>query len=250
MSTSTELDVKKIHDLLLVSKPSEASHEASLCPLCDESHDGSDSHINDTLGGDVSTYTQDELDTAVAEAVAPLQAKLEGLLQDQTLAQFETRLTEMTEAHEASVAELRAEIDTAVAAAEAAQTERDSILSFLSEAQAAAEAAELFETRKAEVKEAVASLFGEEHIEANLDRWASMEAEAFENLLVDWNAAAEAARKDTAEAAAEEVTQELAPASTAMTLHSSAAVPLHSSAAATLAAPTASTLAPGGRHQP
>jgi hypothetical protein len=215
MSTSTELDVKKIHDLLLVSKPSEASHEASLCPLCEGSQDGGDPHNDDTLGGDVSTYTQDEFDTAVAEAVAPLQAKLDELLQDQTLAQFENRLTEMTEAHEASVAELRAEIDTAVAAAEAAQAERDEILSFLEEAKAADEAAELFEVRKAEVSEAVASLFGEEHIEANLDRWASMEAEAFESLLTDWKAAAEAARKDTADASAD-VSQDDTPASTAM----------------------------------
>lgn len=212
MNTTTELDVRKIHDLLLVSKPSEASHEASLCPLCDESHDGDDHHNDDTLGGDVTTYTQDELDTAVAEAVAPLQAKLEELLQDQTLAEFESLINEVTEAHAAKVAELQAEIDTVVAAAEAAKAERDEIVNFLEEAKAADEAAEALEARKSEVKEAVASLFGEEHIEANIERWAGMTAEAFENLLTDWKAAAEAARAETESTS----DQTEPPASTAM----------------------------------
>lgn len=214
MSTTTELDVQKIHDLLLVSKPSEASHEASLCPLCNGSHDGDDHHNDDTLGGDVTTYTQDELDTAVAEAVAPLQAKLEELLQDQALAEFETRLTEITEAHEVKVAELQSEIDAAVVAAEAAKTERDEIVSFLEEAKAAEEAAEALEARKVEIKEAVASLFGEEHIEANLDRWAGMEAEAFETLVADWTAAAQQAIR--AAETSDEDSDKAPPASTAM----------------------------------
>lgn len=194
MSSTTDLDVQRIHDLLLREKPSEASHDASLCPLCEESHDGDDTHADDTSGGDVTTYTQADLDNAVAEAVAPLQAKLDALLEEQGQAEVENRITELTEAHEAKVAELQAEIDSAVAAAEAAKAERDELVQFLADAQAAQEAEAAAEARKAEIKEAVAGLFSEERIEERLETWASLEPEAFETILADAKAAAEAAK--------------------------------------------------------
>lgn len=214
MSENKDIDAQRIHDLLLVSRPSEASHDASLCPFCDESGDGTDSHIDDTLGGDVTTYTQEDIDTAVAEAVAPLQAKLEALLEEQGLAEFDARLTEMSQAHEAKVAELQTEIDTAVAAAEAAKTERDEIVAFWDEVAKAEELALALSARQDEIREAVSGLFSEDYVEANLERWAGMEAEAFEIILADWTAAAEAA-KTAAEASEDEASEEPA-VSTAM----------------------------------
>ena len=193
MSDNT-LDVQMIHDLMLATKPSEASHDASLCPLCDGSVDGADSHTDDTLGGDVSTYTQDELDTAVAEAVEPLQVKLDALLAEQGLAEFEARLIEMTEAHEAKVAELQAEIDTAVAASEAAKAEHDGLVSYLNEIQEAEAAEAALAARKEEVAAAVAGIFSDEYVAERIEGWAALEVEAFEALVADWTAAAEAAK--------------------------------------------------------
>jgi len=219
MSNNEVIDAKQIHDLLLVSKPSEAEHNASLCPYCDESQDGSDSHVHDgTLGGDVSTYTQDDIDNAVAAATAEIRAELETLKQEQGIAEVEARLSDMTEAHEAKVAELQAQIDTAEANAEAVKTERDELVSYLDEVKTQAEAEQALAARREEVKEAVASLFSEEHIEANLDRWAALEAEAFESALADWTASAAKAVK----AAGEETgaTEKTAAAATAMTQNS------------------------------
>lgn len=196
MSETNSIDVRMIHDLLLDKKPSKASHDASRCPLCVASDDGSESHTtDDTLGGDVSTITQDDIDKAVAEATADLRAQLEEMKQEQGLAEFETRLSEMTEAHEAKVAELQAEIDTAKASAEAAQAQYSELTTLIEEAQAAEEAAAALTVRTEEIKEAVASLFSEEHVAANIDRWAALEPEAFESALADWTDAAEAAKK-------------------------------------------------------
>lgn len=218
MSKNTDIDVKRIHDLLLVGKPSEASHKASLCPLCAESPDGDDTHeIDDTSGGDVSTFTQGDLDEAVAKATAEIQAKLDSYLQEQGLAEVEVRLSEMADAHEAEVAELKAQIDTAVASAEAVKTERDELVAYLDEVGAQAEAEQALEARREEIQSAVADIFGAEHIEANIERWASLEDEAFEAVLSDWNAAAKVAAK-AAKGGTKKVavTKDDAPASTAM----------------------------------
>lgn len=215
MSDNNSLDLQAIHDLLMVSKPSEASHDASLCPLCVASDDGAEAHNDDdTLGGDVSTYTQDELNAAVAEAVADIQAKLDALTAEQGLAEFETRLSEMAEAHEAKVAELQAQIDAAMASAEAATKERDDLVALREAEQVAAEAAEALAARTEEIKAVVAGLFAEDYVTANLERWAGMEAEAFEALLVDWQAAAEAAKAPKADDKTDEKLN--ATASTAM----------------------------------
>lgn len=211
MGETTQLDLQHLHDLLLVSKPSEASHEASLCPLCVASDDGTDPHeSDDTLGGDVTTYTEDDLKQAVADAVAPIQARLDALTEEQGQAEFESRLAEMTEAHEAKVAELQSEIDTAKAAAEAAEGQYAELVGLIEEAKAAEAEAEALATRKEEIKEAVASLFSEDHVEANLDRWAALEVEAFESSLDDWTAAAAAVKASAAKVG------ETAPAATAM----------------------------------
>ncbi len=218
MEENSTLDVQMIHDLMLATKPSEASHDASLCPLCVAEVDGAEVHNDDTLGGDVSTYTQDELDTAVAEAIQPLQAKLDALLAEQGLAEFETRLTEMTEAHEAKVAELQAEIDSAVAAAEAAKAEHDGLVSYLNEIQETEAAEAAFEARKAEVAAVVANLFSDEYIAERIDGWAALEAEAFEALVADWTAAVEATKASLAKVESDDdtATTDDPPASTAM----------------------------------
>ncbi len=219
MNENTDIDVKRIHDLLLVSKPSEASHKASLCPLCEGSSDGNDTHeIDDTSGGDVSTFTQGDLDEAVAKATAEIQAKLDSYLQEQGLAEVEVRLSEMTVAHEAEVAELKAQIDTAVASAEAVKTERDELVAYLDEVGTQAEAKQALEARREEIKSAVADLFSADHIEANIERWASLEEEAFEAVLSDWNAAAKVAAKaaKSTDGSKKDVTKDDSPASTAM----------------------------------
>jgi DNA repair exonuclease SbcCD ATPase subunit len=184
-----------MHNLLLSNKPSEAVHDASLCPLC---VDDDITQPNDTIhgGGDVTTYTKEELDSAVAEAVAPLRDELEALKASQDEAAIEARINEMTEAHEAQVAEIQGQLDTAKAELEAAVAKYDELIAMIEQSEKDREAAEALEARRVEVKAAVADTFNEEYVEANLDRWASLDAEAFEAILADWKAAAKAMATD------------------------------------------------------
>lgn len=181
--------VRALHDLLMSSKPSEASHDASLCPICVASADGNDSH-NDTFhgGGDVSTYTQDELETQISAAVTPIQAKLDELLASQEQAAIDARTAEMTETHKSEVAEVQEKLDKAMADVEAAKAAREELVSFLESEQAEIDAKAAFDTRREEVASLVEGTFSKEYVDSNIDRWAALEEDAFEAMLADCKA--------------------------------------------------------------
>ena len=170
------------HDELLKTMPEGASHNAEDCAICGD----------DSLEGDEVTYTDEELqariDEAVAEATAPLTAKIEELETSEEEAAIKARITEATTDLTTKVEELQAQLDKAVLEAEAAKTELADTVSYLTsveeEKAAEEEATRIREERLTLVKE-VAS-FPEEHIAANIDRWASMDEEAFQAQVNDW----------------------------------------------------------------
>ncbi len=61
---------KVLHDQLLANKPEGAIHEEETCPLCGveslNANEGTTSHDQPKGGSDVNTYTQEELETAIA----------------------------------------------------------------------------------------------------------------------------------------------------------------------------------------
>ncbi len=186
-------DVTQMHELLMRFKPSEASHDVSLCPICDTAEDGSAAHNDDTPlgGGDMSnkTYTDEDLQALLG----PVQEELATLKASQDQAAIEARIEELTTKHQDELAELQDKVDSAAAEAEASKNAHDELVAYLDEEGARAVAEAALVARRDEVKAAVAGTFSEEHIEENLDRWASLDAEVFEAMLIDWKAAATAA---------------------------------------------------------
>lgn len=145
----------------------------------------------------MSTYTQEELQAAVADAVGPIQSELDELKASQEQAAIEARITELAEQHEAEKAELQAQLDQATAEAETSKRAHDELVAFLEEEAAKAEAEAARSARREEIKDVVSAIFSEEYVEANIDRWASMDVEAFESLAADWKAVE--AQKEEAE---------------------------------------------------
>jgi hypothetical protein len=210
-------DVKERHDLLLAHKPSDVSHDASTCPLCEEGDGAHSLAQNDSPqgGGDMSTFTEEQVQQEIARATASIQAQLDEIVASQSQAAIDARFAEQAEAHEAEKAELMAQVDAAVAAAEAAQKAHDELVAFLAEEQQAAEAAAAYEARKAEVAEMIGDRFSAEYVEANIDRWASLDASAFEAQVADWEATA-VALQEALKAAEKPATEKSEPV-TAMT---------------------------------
>lgn len=170
-------------------QPSDAAHNSAECPFClntetDESH----------LGGEieVSTFTQEELDAAVAEALTPLQEALKALKESQQESEIETRIAAAKLELETRITELQGELDSSVLKTSEAERQYVELVDFLaSEQNAQAEAAEMAlrkEARLSIVKE-VAS-FPDEYVTANADRWSQLDDEGFEALVNDWKAIA------------------------------------------------------------
>lgn len=178
----TTMELKELHDELLARKPSGAAHDTENCPMCADQSDGTSSPAT---GGDMSkTFTQDELDAAVAEAVKGIQAELETIKAQATQSEVEARLAEA----EDSVKELQSQLDAAVLETQAAKQEKEELLSWLeSEKQAAEAAAELAARRDERLaKVAEVASFPEEYMQANADRWAGMPDDDFEAAINDW----------------------------------------------------------------
>lgn len=195
MNANITQDVKERHDALLACKPVEASHNASTCPLCEEGFGAPESsHVNDSPErGDMSKYTEEQLQAAIAEATAPLQAQLDEIRTSQEQASIDARFAEQTEAFETEKAELQRQLDEANAAAEASKQACEEIVAFLAAEQERIDAEAAFEARKAEVAEVIGERFSKEYVEQNLDRWAGLAAEEFDSMVADWDAAAKAA---------------------------------------------------------
>lgn len=174
-------DRKQLHDLLLTQMPEGVSHETcSLCIAPTKSPEG---------GTQVDkTYTEEDLQTAVAEATAELAAKVTAL----ESAALESEVTAAVNAVKAETAaeieDLRSKLDNAVLAAQSSKNELDTFKAELDELAAAEETAReiaaRMEERLAKVKEFP---FTDDYIEANAERFAAMSDEDFEARLADWS---------------------------------------------------------------
>lgn len=206
------MDLKELHDELLESAPSGVEHDAADCPLCADQSDGTSSSSE---GGVMSkTYSQDELDAAVAAAVKPLEDSLQEFKASMEQSEVEQRHAKEKAELEASIAEIQAQLDSATLKAGEADKKYEELVAFLeaeqAKAEAAAEIARRREERLAVVKQ-VASTFSDEYMEANADRWAAMADEDFAALTEDWkNIAAKAAVGEESEESDESLTGQTA----------------------------------------
>jgi hypothetical protein len=179
--------IKEMHNSVIESSGIE--HDAEKCEICLASLEA--------LGGTVSgeTFTTEQVEAKLAEALAPLQAELDTLKAEKNEAAVDERVAEAQKAADEKVAAIEADLDAAKiaqAAAEeqlaAAQKSLTDTISYLESEKEAAEAAEAAESKKAERVEAVkeAASFDDEYLEANADRWSKMDEELFTATLEEY----------------------------------------------------------------
>jgi DNA repair exonuclease SbcCD ATPase subunit len=181
-----------MHDLLLSVRPDGAVHDATACIWCSPVQATDDS--DRTEGGvlDVS-ITQEDLDKAVAAAVAPLQTELEALRKfkaDVESTDAAKAAEQAIEEAKAEAAELQGKLDAATIAATEANTKYEDLLAWLAaEAEKAEQEAQIAALRDERVEAVKAlKLFPEEYVEENAQRYAEMPAEIFEASVADWKA--------------------------------------------------------------
>jgi hypothetical protein len=185
---------KREHDKLLEQQPEDATHDSRSCFFCAMDEDT-------PRGGSVSdkTFTQEDLDAAIAKAVGdakgPLEEQVRELRAAQGQSEVEAQVAEATQPLEARIAELEAELDNKTNEAETQQKRADGIVAWLEEEGQKAEQAQANEARKAERTEKVreAANFSDEYVEQNAERWAAMDDEAFEAAVDGWREQAAAA---------------------------------------------------------
>lgn len=180
---SSMANKKEIHDKLLEQMPEGASHEpCSYCLMSTESPEGG-TRVD-------KTYTEEDLQTAVAEATAELAAKVAAMESAAQESEVAAAISAVKAEAAAEIEELRSNLDNAVLAAQAAKNELDTYKADI-EAIAAAETlatevAARREERLAQVKEAAS--FPDEYLEANADRYAAMSDEDFAERLQEFAA--------------------------------------------------------------
>jgi multidrug efflux pump subunit AcrA (membrane-fusion protein) len=184
MSTTTELRV--IHDRLLEVIPDGAEHCKADCALC--AVEATEDHDRTPGGVMPETFTQDELDAAVAAASGSLQQRLAELEAQVQETEVGRAVTEAVAAKETAISELQQQLDAAVAARTTAEAELTETKQYWSDAIAAQEAAvELAaraEDRTAKAKEL--GVFSDEYIAENAERFASMTDEDFSARIEEW----------------------------------------------------------------
>ena len=194
--------LKEEHDQLLAEKPEGAEHDTDTCVFCNE-HTNTASTDETQQGGDMKTYTEEDLNAAVNEAVAPILAELTKIKEERNLDETEEKIAAAKAEVEAEaqakivelegqLAALQTQLDATELRANDSEAASANLLAWLeSEAQAAEEAA-LTESRKEARVQAVSEVatFTEDQIASKVDRWVAMDDEAFEAYLEDIKAVA------------------------------------------------------------
>lgn len=185
------MDRRAAHDRLLELMPPGAEHDAKACDIC---RDQLDPPKPAEPGGDMGDLTKEqheaEVARRVAEALAPVTAKLaayEGAAHDgEVEKRIADAVTEAVTPKDTEIADLRTQLDTALAERDAARGELDSLKTYLDEAgaeeAAAKEAAGRKDGRVEEIRKEAAYL-SEEVIAKNADAWAAMSDEEFASRL-------------------------------------------------------------------
>lgn len=198
--------VKELHDKLLEAMPEGANHPQD-CPICSAGDGTTCNHQSE-----VSMFTQEDMDAAVANAVTPLKDTIADLQKKmEAEAAADAHASEKAEL-EAKINEFQVQLDKAVLDATSAKTEYDNLVAFLNETIAAAEAEEAQKAKKAgRVQKMKTYAFSDEQVEERADRWAAMSDEEFDTYVSDLEALG---AKAVAEA---EDAQTTLPTATAMT---------------------------------
>lgn len=154
--------------------------------------------VSHPRGGDMDkTYTEEDLQAAVAAAVKPLQAQFDELKAQADADAVTTQIADLETAHAAAIAELQQKLDESVIAATAATEDRDKFVAWLEGEKTAAEEAAL---RTARTDERVSKIkevanFSDEFVAENTERWVAMADEDFDVVVEGYKAAIAAATK-------------------------------------------------------
>lgn len=191
-----------LHAQLLQVKPDGVEHDGTQCPLCALE----EALPTITPGGEVSdTFTQEQVDAAIADAVAAAVTPFQDRLAELEKAAQETEVGQAVAVAvaplEESIAALQAEIDAVTVRATAAEQAKSETDAFWADA-IAAEAAKIErDARKdARIEEAKkAGVLSDEYIAANADRFADWEDEEFAARLQEWTEVAALAKGENSE---------------------------------------------------
>ncbi|QBQ74863.1 hypothetical protein [Caudovirales GX15bay] len=192
---STDNELKAVHDALMALKPEGEEHS---CPLC-----AMDSVSNDSTGGFMpETFTQADLDAAVAAASSGLQQRLAELEAQVQETETGKAIAEAVAAKDSDISKLQEQLDAAEAARTAAEAQRAELEQFWTDAIAAHEAEATMAARRAERAEAArtAEVLSDEYIEKNADRFAAMSDEDFAARLEEWRLIASKTREGSSAA--------------------------------------------------
>lgn len=185
MSTNNEL--KALHDQFLEMKPEGVDHDAGACPLC--AMEATDSQNSTTPGGPMpESFTQEDVDAAVAAATADLTQRLEELGAQVQKTEVDKAVAAATAEYDAKVAELQAQLDAAQVECTAARNELAEANQFWADAIAAHQEAAAFAARRDErvAKAREAGVLPEDYLTANADRFAAMADDDFAARLDEW----------------------------------------------------------------
>jgi len=186
------MGVRELHDELLAIQPEGTSHDADACEFCTPALP---STADDSSGGgdmsDPKTYSQDELDAAIAsavqDAVGPVASELADLRASQEAAEVDARIAEVRAELSGKIETLEGELEAAQSQATEAAQARDDVVAWLEAEKETAEQAALRAQRRDERLAAVKEVasFTDEELEARADRWADMADEDFAALVED-----------------------------------------------------------------
>jgi hypothetical protein len=179
------MEGKAIHDKMLETLPDGVVHQMAACRFClaDALDEG------DHGGAPVTTYSQEELDRAVAAAVADANAEATKLKAAQATAELDAKVAEVTAAKDAELADLAKKVEAAELLAQTEKAAREAMETFLAdEAAREAEEKELaarLETRLAEVAELQVP-WTPEQIAAKAPAWAALTDEEWDSRKAEW----------------------------------------------------------------
>jgi hypothetical protein len=183
------MTLRALHDRLLADRPEGAVHDEGDCPICAADQGGADAMSDRTF---TEVELQAAVELAVAEATAPLQARVTELESSQHQSTLERAVAEAKAEAEAAISELQAKLDAAVLeAAQAKEAKEAAEAAWAAEKQAEEDAKELAarkEQRLSQVREV--ACFPENYLADNADRFAALAEDEFNARLEEWKAIA------------------------------------------------------------
>ena len=198
---SLEVDESFIPNSSLPKQENESLQTDNRASLLRGESDSSNTDETSEGGDSMSTFTQEQVDATVTEAI---------VLKDQEIQALQTQIDDSTVSNEvaaateplnAEIADLMSKLDEKVIELEAAKLQYSDLVEYLEAEVAAATAAEELAALKAARIDAVQNVasFPADHVESSSDRWAAMADENFNAMLADYAAVAEKASTPSAE---------------------------------------------------